>query len=109
MNISMIKQFVTPNLKHKNGKIYFLNKYEINKEKHNYVDENYYYDLNEINHNINDYSFENTNYDIEIILNDYCDDILIKFNVDDNCNESNIKNIMDNINLKLCELDNNQI
>ena len=99
---------MTPNLKHKDEK-FILNKYEINKEKHNYVDENYYYDLNEINHNINNYSFENTIYNIEIILNDYCDDILIKFNVDDNCNESNIKNIMDNINLKLCELDNNQI
>ena len=55
MNISMIKQFIPPNLKHKNGKIYFLNKYEINKENHNYVDENYYYDLDEINHNVNDY------------------------------------------------------
>ena len=52
---------------------------------------------------------ENSNYNIEIILNDYCDDILVKFNVDDDSNESNIKSIMDNINTKLCELDNNQI
>ena len=109
MNISMIKQFVPANLKHKNGKIYFLNKYEINKKDHNYVDENYYYNLDEINHNVNDYSFENNKYSIEIILNDYCDDILVKFNVDDDSNESNIKSIMDNINTKLCELDNNQI
>ena len=41
-------EFVSPNLKHKNGKVYYLNKYELNLKNYNYEHENYYLHLNEI-------------------------------------------------------------
>ena len=66
----MIKQFVSPNLKYNNGKIYYLNKSEINNKNHNYVHENYFYYLSEINKDFDDCS-------IELVVNDYSDDSIL--------------------------------
>ena len=92
----MKKQFISPNLRYKSGNIYYLNKYEIKLNNYNYVNENYYIDFKNINTKID-------NIDIEVIVNDYSDEILIKFEIDD---ETNLKEIMKNINMKLCNLEN---
>jgi hypothetical protein len=95
----MIKQFVSPNLKYNNGKIYYLNKSEINNKDHNYVQENYYYYLSEINKDFDDCS-------IELVVNDYNDDILVKCNVNDDLNDDSVKVLFNNINTKICNLEN---
>jgi len=93
----MIKKFVSPNLKYKNGKIYILNKYEINNKDWNYEQENYYIIIDEIQKTCD-------NCTIELVVNDLNDDILIVCNIDDNINENEEKDIFTKINNNLCEL-----
>ena len=68
-------QFVSPNLRHVDSKIYYLNKDEI-KNEIDYINENYYYNIDEINKKFDDYK-------LELVVNDYTDKILIKciFNI----------------------------
>ena len=47
-------QFVSPNLRHVDSKIYYLNKDEI-KNEIDYINENYYYNIDEINKKFDDY------------------------------------------------------
>ena len=95
----MIKKFVSPNLKHKNGKIYYLNKSELQDPKWNYVQDNYYIEINEINK-----KYEN--YDIRLVCNDYSDDILVECDIHEDINDDDTKKILSRINTHICDLDN---
>lgn len=94
----MIKQFVSPNLRYKDGKIYYLNKKELNDKDHNYIEENYFYYISEINCD-DDYS-------LELVVNDYSDEVLVKFSIEDIIDDNNVKKLMRIINSKICNLEN---
>ena len=79
------KQFISQNLKHKNGKIYYLNNYEINKNI-NYVDNNYYYNVSEI---IDLLQSNN----VQIKINQDSDNVLIKY-IDNNVDNNLINQIL---------------
>ena len=91
-------EFVSPNLKHKNGKIYYLNKYELNLKNYNYEHENYYLHLNEILFKIDDI-------DIKLQISDNNDKIIVQFEYDDSSLED-LNKIKKKINEKLCDLEN---
>lgn len=95
----MIKKFVSPNLKYKNGKIYYLSKYELQNSKWNYIEDNYYIEIDEINK-----KYEN--YDIKLIYNDFSDDIQVECDIHENINDDDTKKILSRINTHICDLDN---
>lgn len=92
----VLTRFVSPNLKHKNGKIYILNKFEINKIN-NYEEENYYIHFDDINLK------EFKDYQCELKLNEYSDDVLIEMIHDKE--ELDNESLIDKINNYLCGLD----
>ena len=47
----VLKSFISPNLRHKNGKIYYLNNKELYVSDWNYVEENYYIHFNDLEMN----------------------------------------------------------
>ena len=76
-------QFVSPNLRHVDSKIYYLNKDEI-KNEIDYINENYYYNIDEINKKFDDYK-------LELVVNDYTDKILIKCIFNESIQEKDYK------------------
>ena len=90
-------EFISPNLKHKNGKVYYLNKYEINLKKYNYEDENYYLMLDELVVKID-------NIDVQLQISDNHDKIIIKFEYDDSSLED-LNLVKKKINVSLCDLE----
>lgn len=92
-----IHEFVSPNLKHKNGKIYYLNKYEMNLENYNYEYENYYLLLDELVVKID-------NIDVQLQISDNHDKIIIKFEYDDSSLEE-LNLMKKKINVNLCNLE----
>ena len=93
-------QFISPNLRHVDGKIYYLSKDEI-KNKIDYINENYYYNIDEINKNFDDYK-------IELVVNDYTDRILVKCIFNENSKEKDYKlnELCSKINMDICDLKN---
>lgn len=94
----MIHKFVSPNLKHNNGKIYFLNKNELKNKDWKYVNENYYYDINEARVNFDDCN-------IKLIVNNYNDDILIECYFKNDIQIDKIKDKLSKINNSICYLE----
>tara|TARA_B110000483_G_C18194498_1_gene542394 strand:- start:126 stop:440 length:315 start_codon:yes stop_codon:yes gene_type:complete len=94
----MIKQFVSPNLKHNNGKIYFLNKNELKNKDWKFINENYYYNIDETRVNFDECT-------IELIVNDYNDEILVKCNFTNNINENEVNNLFSKVNSGICHLE----
>jgi len=90
-----LTRFVSPNLKHKNGKIYILNKFEINRTC-NYEEENYYIHFDDIDLK------EFNDYHCELKLNEYSDDVLVEMNHDNSELDNN--EIINKINNYLCGL-----
>lgn len=90
-------EFVSPNLKHKNGKVYYLNKYEMNLKNYNYEHENYYLLLDELIIKIDDI-------DIKLLISDNHDKIIIKFEYDDSSLEE-LNSMKKKINISLCNLE----
>src|SRR6056300_1589981 len=95
----VVKSFISPNLRHKNGKIYYLNNRELYASNWNYVEENYYIDFNDLEIDEN----EDTKYNIKI--NDYSPDVLIEIHFSENIDEQDMISKMALINNSLCDLD----
>ena len=95
----MIKKFVSPNLRYKNGKLYYLNKYESIEKDWDYVNENYYYNIDDT---VKKFDYCNIN----LVVNDYNDNVLVICNFNEDMDESNVKNSLKSINNGICELNN---
>lgn len=95
----IVKSFISPNLRHKNGKIYYLNNKELYVSEWNYIEENYYIHFNDLE--IND--FNDLKYTIKI--NDYSHDVLIEIEFSDNMDTQDMISQMSIINNSLCGLD----
>lgn len=94
----MFVQFKSPNLRHRDGKIYYLNKDEIKDNKLEYTIENYYYNIEDIKLKFDDYT-------IELIVNDYNDDILVKCIFNEESEQSDkLNELFTKINKDICEL-----
>ena len=91
-------EFVSPNLKHKNSKIYYLNKYEMNLKNYNYEYENYYLLLDELVIKIDDI-------DIKLQISDNHDKIIVQFEYN-NLSLEDLNLVKKKINIKLCNLEN---
>ena len=96
--MKLLKEFVSPNLRYKNGKIYYLNKYEMNLNNYNYEEENYYYEMKEINKKMDDIDFE-------LVINENDDKIIIKFEIEEE-RMNNINYLMKKINKSVCNIEN---
>jgi len=94
----MIKQFVSPNLKHNDGKIYFLNKSELKNKNWEFINENYYYNIDETRVNFDECT-------VELIVNNYNDEILVKCNFDNEINENELNSIFSKVNKGICHLE----
>ena len=102
-NKQMIKKFISPNLKYKNGKVYYLNKFEINKSNVNYEHNNYFIDINEKKEKNKDYSYE-------LFFNENDDNILVICNINDSISDENkIKKIITEINSNLSDIKNDDV
>lgn len=97
----IVKSFISPNLRHKNGKIYYLNNKELYISEWNYIEENYYIDFNDLIMNC----AEDIKYTIKI--NDYSHDVLIEIEFPENMVQQDMITEMANINSNLCGLDKN--
>jgi hypothetical protein len=97
----VLKSFISPNLRHKNGKIYYLNNKELYVSDWNYVEENYYIHFNDLEMN----NSKNIKYTIKI--NDYSHDVLIEIEFPENMDTQDMITEMGYINSDLCGLDKN--
>lgn len=95
----LVKSFISPNLRHKDGKIYYLNNKELYLSDWNYLEENYYIDFKDLEMNCKN----NINYLIKI--NDYSHDVLIEIYFPEKIDEQDMISQMAIINNSLCGLD----
>lgn len=93
----MLKEFVSPNLRYKNGKVYYLNKYEMNLNNYNYEEENYYYEIKDINKKMDDIDFD-------LIISENDDKIIIQFEIEQE-RIDNINYLMKKINKSVINID----
>jgi len=95
------KSFISPNLRHKDGKIYYLNNKELYITQWNYVDENYYIDFQDIEIK----PVDDIKYTIKI--NDYSSDVLIEMTFSEEIKDDYVIEKMGVINSAICGLDVN--
>ena len=98
----MNKSFVSPNLRFKDSKIYYLNKYELNIHNWDYVNENYFYNIEDVNTKFNECN-------INIITNNENDKIKINCEFKEELNDDKIKKILNKVNIGICYLENSDV
>ena len=90
LSFIMILKFISPNLKHVHGKIYYLNNNELDKKKEDYVYENYYVTVQSL------YDIDNVIYKCKI--NSYSTDVLFEFDDSSLLNKGELQKTMNRIN-----------